>query len=190
MEVFGTHITTSKNPATWRFEGSKNLFLCSWKYFFKVCFKWILLPQKHVAANSQRRPSISSTIQGDLVLSMIKVILTKLILIKLILTKLILTKLILTKLILTKHMLTRYSRSTCRMECGIEKTSSCLPWFVCTLIQEHLREKEIFKKYIKGTWPDCQTQGRYAGGGTEVFKRNQRLIISCPCKARGRFLAS
>ena len=175
MEVFGTHITTSKNPATWRFEGSENLFLFSWKYFFKVCFKWILLPLKHVAANSQRRPSISSTIQGDLVLSMIKVILTKLILIK---------------LILTKHMLTRYSRSTCRMECGIEKTSSCLPWFVCTLIQEHLREKEIFKKYIKGTWPDCQTQRRYAGAGTEVFKRNQRLIISPPCKARGRFLAS
>ena len=104
--------------------------------------------------------------------------------------KVILTKMILIKLILAKHMLTRYSRSTCRMECGIEKTSSCLPWFVCTLIQEHLREKEIFKKYIKGTWPDCQTQGRYAGGDTEVFKRNQRLIISPPCKARGRFLAS
>ena len=115
---------------------------------------------------------------------------TKVILTKLILIKLILIKVILIKLVLTKHMLTRYSRSTCRMECGIEKTSSCLPWFVCSLIQEHLREKEIFKKYIKGTWPDCQTQGRYAGGGTEVFKRNQRLIISPPCKARGRFLAS
>ena len=50
--------------------------------------------------------------------------------------------------------------------------------------------EEIFKKYIKGTWPDCQTQRRYAGGDTEVFKRNQRLIISPPCKARGRFLAS
>ena len=101
-------------------------------------------------------------------------------------TKVILTKMILIKLTLTKHMLTRYSRSTCRMECGIEKTSSCLPWFVCILIQE----KEIFKRYTKGTLPDCQTQRRYAGGDAKVFKRNQRLIISPPCKAQGRFLAS